>query len=458
MTNSVLAYFDHSLDAALGILHRPWFEQQLSAHLAGILFDSSPTWHALRNVVLAAGCRIEMSKTRPFHEAAQHAWHYFENALSVYARLLFFKTSIAGVQVLTLMAFYTQNISTPCLEYMLSADAVRLAFAKGLHRAPPSTQGLSLQEMDLCNSIFWAIFCLEKQIASQSGRPSAIDDDEVTCPLPVGGDAGSALNVPYCHCLIRLAQMSSKIEKRLSTAQCRHLNLESTMRVVQQLDFEMTNIKASLHDNFGLVLGDKPTTDATGGLHLEQYLHVQYAYFTAMLSIHTVLAYPWLRALVGARECSQESDAVLQSVQVVAKTSRAAVLLTENIRFNAQTPVPVAFFGPIYALISLFVCCLSSETTQSDLAIMEIGTGYFGRIYVSTDSLISVPFVRTLTTLVAERSAPLHARDDLTSNQQGIDDEFSRLGGADSTLDVEDWCTFLRTSPADQSSHLETFL
>lgn len=28
---------------------------------------------------------------------------YFENALAVYARLLFFKTSITGVQVLTLM-------------------------------------------------------------------------------------------------------------------------------------------------------------------------------------------------------------------------------------------------------------------------------------------------------------------------------------------------------------------
>lgn len=92
-----------SLDASLGILHRPWFEQQLSAHLAGTLDDPGPTWHALRNVVFAAGCRIEMSKSRSFQKAAKHAWGYFENALSVYARLLFFKTSIMGVQVLTLM-------------------------------------------------------------------------------------------------------------------------------------------------------------------------------------------------------------------------------------------------------------------------------------------------------------------------------------------------------------------
>ena len=99
----MVAYFDVSLDASLGILHRPWFEQQLAAHLAGVLYDQGPTWHALRNVVFAAGCRIEMCKSTSFKDATKHAWGYFENALSVYARLLFFKTSITGVQVLTLM-------------------------------------------------------------------------------------------------------------------------------------------------------------------------------------------------------------------------------------------------------------------------------------------------------------------------------------------------------------------
>jgi hypothetical protein len=44
-----------------------------------------------------------MSKTYSFQEASQRAWMYFENALAVYARLLFYKTSITGVQALTLM-------------------------------------------------------------------------------------------------------------------------------------------------------------------------------------------------------------------------------------------------------------------------------------------------------------------------------------------------------------------
>jgi hypothetical protein len=101
--NHPLAYFDTSLEGSLGILHRPWFEQQLAAHFAGLICDPGPTWHALRNVVFAIGCRIETRKSRSFQEAAKQAWAYFENALFVYARLLFFKTSITGVQALTLM-------------------------------------------------------------------------------------------------------------------------------------------------------------------------------------------------------------------------------------------------------------------------------------------------------------------------------------------------------------------
>jgi hypothetical protein len=104
-----LAYFDESLEGSFGILHRPWFEQQLAAHLAGLICDPDPTWHALRNLVFATGCRIEMCKSNSFREAAKRAWRYFENALSVYARLLFFKTSIVGVQVLTLMVSIAQN-------------------------------------------------------------------------------------------------------------------------------------------------------------------------------------------------------------------------------------------------------------------------------------------------------------------------------------------------------------
>ena len=109
-----LAYFDKALDASLGIVHRPWFEHELALHLEGVSRDSGPAWYSLRNIVLAAGCRIELSRSKSLLEASKLAWRFFENALSVYARLLFFRTSVIGVQALTLMVRTISRLRNQC--------------------------------------------------------------------------------------------------------------------------------------------------------------------------------------------------------------------------------------------------------------------------------------------------------------------------------------------------------
>jgi hypothetical protein len=72
-------------------------------------------------------------------------------------------------------------------------------------------------------------------------------------------------------------------------------------------------------------------------LNLEQHLYINYAYMTTLLSIHTVLAYPWIRTLVGVRVQAQYPDEVSRSSETVARVSRTALLLTEDIRFKAHT-------------------------------------------------------------------------------------------------------------------------
>lgn len=70
---------------------------------------------------------------------------------------------------------------------------------------------------------------------------------------------------------------------------------------------------------------------------MKHHLHVQYAYSTAMLSIHTTLAYPWTRASFGAHVQDRHGTAIEQSVRAAMNASRTAILLTEHIRFDAQT-------------------------------------------------------------------------------------------------------------------------
>ncbi|KAF2214723.1 hypothetical protein CERZMDRAFT_95115 [Cercospora zeae-maydis SCOH1-5] len=453
------AYFSEALDASLGVLYRPGFERQLTAHLSGTLSDHGPTWHALRNVVYAAGCRIELSKSRPFTEACQQAWIYFENALRVYARLLFYKTSIMGVQVLTLMAYYTQNIGTPCLEYMLSSDAVRLAFAKGLHRAARPAQGLTEQDIEQRNRIFWAIYCLEKQIATQSSRPSMIDDDEVTCSLPrFNACAGDAFHIAYCDGLVRVSRISSRIEKRLSAVQCSRMGQAATMQAVDQLHAELESVKNSLHDRYKLMLGSRMyVSSLPQGFKLEQLVYLQYAYLTALLSVHTIWAYPWIRAMLGLSAEDKFRDHVVRSAEIVARTSREVIVMTEHIHFRSQATVPVAFFAPMSAMISLFICCLDRGKGPLDLAIMDIGTGYFARLGLDTDFSPSAPFVRAITSLAHDFEGPVRDHDGPTRGDvvsvPNLGEDFwqSTILDADALMHLEDWSTFSRTSPAQMA-------
>jgi hypothetical protein len=172
-------------------------------------------------------------------------------------------------------------------------------------------------------------------------RQQAIDENEITCPLPTAGDTGSALSLAYCHSLIRISKVSSKIEKRLSAVRCVEQGPAVTIQTIAQFDTELADVKQSLRKSFGLALGDRITAlPPPGGLTTEQLLYIQYAYMTAILSIHTVLAYPWMRALIGVRSPNQFRDAIAQSVAAVIKCSREAILLTEYIHFTAQTTVP----------------------------------------------------------------------------------------------------------------------
>jgi hypothetical protein len=141
--------------------------------------------------------------------------------------------------------------------------------------------------------------------------------------------------------LIRTSQLSSKIEKMLSAVRCVEQGPAATVQTVQQLDNELLILKTSVSKEFGLSLGDRVSeTSPRCGLTMEQFLYVQYAYMTATLSVHTVLAYPWMRVLIGVGSRGQFRDAVARSVDAVKLCAREAIMSTEYIQFRTETQVP----------------------------------------------------------------------------------------------------------------------
>ncbi|KAK5162732.1 uncharacterized protein LTR77_011215 [Saxophila tyrrhenica] len=398
------AYFDQALDASLGIVQRTWFEKHLTAHQAGLVSDTSATWLALRSVVFAAGCRIELSKSQTFRKASKQAWRYFETALAVYARLIFLKTSIMGVQALTLMAV------------------------------------------------------------------QIIDDDEITCALPQHVNNGSASNLAYCHSLIRLSQLLSRSEKRLSTARYLRSGGKLLMEAIAELQGELDSVRDTLNQSFDLQLGQCLQPASLPPLvSLDQLLYLHYAYLNATLSIHTVLSYPWLRALTGLHSQETSEMQTNQSAESVARAARAAILLTEHINLRAHTTLPVAYFGPVYAMTSLFVYCLDEGADVCSLALLDVATGYFARLQLATGAVVPARVARELSSL-AHRYHQAPQDTSLNSTSSPNDPELAGGGlgaeyydqlwdpgdiGNPLPLDFEDWSALLPVSSEEDPINLE---
>ena len=102
-----------------------------------------------------------------------------------------------------------------------------------------------------------------------------------------------------------------------------------------------------------------------------------------------------------------------------------------------------------------------------DLALMDVCVGYFGRLHIATDSLISAPFVRVLTSLASQHATQVAAIQSAQATEDanaglhtvtGADDDFWGLDLLGNNFDLEDWGTFSMTSPGEPTAQVETLL
>ncbi|KAH0828549.1 putative fungal specific transcription factor [Fonsecaea pedrosoi] len=405
-------FFEAAPAARFGVVQQSWFESRLRAHLNGLDTSEDPAWYALRNIIYATGSRLHLAKTATFQEASQTSWEFFENALSMHTEILYFRSSLIGVQALSLMreAYFVDELGSPALEYMLCSNALRLACSKGLHRQAVASWGLTDQEACHRDWIFWAIYCLEKSIASRSGRPSITDDNDISCPIPVCGPTGSSVDVVYCNMLIRLSQLSSLVNKQLSSAQAFQLKPGETIKTVVALDQQLRALKDSMAYVFRV---DAPINPATlpSSIKLNQALHLQFMYYNLLSEIHNALTYPWSQTMLRPQDNFEDRKQVEASRSIVAEAARALILATKWVHLDANCPILLAFSAPIQAVIDLFIHILQapeSPTVQSDLSLLDIGAGHFARVEFATNSEISTSFVKQLASFA--RVAVKHAK------------------------------------------------
>ena len=104
---------------------------------------------------------------------------YLEGAYVLYAHIVAIPY-LTSVQALLLLIIVLKNRSKDGASWGILGQAIRIAQSIGLHRHVPSTSEID----DLHSRIWWTAYILERTMELETGRPSAIRDDECDQILP----------------------------------------------------------------------------------------------------------------------------------------------------------------------------------------------------------------------------------------------------------------------------------
>ena len=292
---------------------------------------------------------------------------------------------------------YVEGLGSPALEYMLCSGAVRAAQSKGLHRQPSRSWDLPESEILNRNWLFWAIYCCDKQIAFRSGRPSAIDDDNISCQIPAQVPAGSTSNVEVFRAIVRHAQISSQISKRLMSVKAFREKPSEFLRSVSDLHGQLMEFRDSLPPLLRPGRSLTLSQCAQSPTRLTQMFYLHFAYYGSMIATHVLLTYPWTSGRFRTESQPSFRNQISLSSTTVAEAARNIILNTRSLDVNAATPAFLAFYYPILAHINLFISVLkdsSSSTAESDVALLDTCAGHFGYLDYVTSSELAFPFVK----------------------------------------------------------------
>ncbi|OQV03055.1 Fungal specific transcription factor domain-containing protein [Cladophialophora immunda] len=420
------AYFDHCFESVFGVVYRPDFEARLHAHFrqGGAPSSSSlpggrggsgedVAWYALRNTVYAAGCRQLLLKdgSTPYADAQAEGFRYFQNALAVHTDLIYRPSGIEAIRAVTAMAFYVEAAANECFEYMMCANAVRLAQAKGLHRQPSKSLNLSENEAMHRSWLFWAIFSLEKLISFRSGRPSAIDDDNISCEIPRQAPPGSTIDVKFFTDAVKAARLASDMGSRLCSVQALRQNPAEIIEAANDIRRKAEEWREGVGADFQTP--GKPIQLALlrpnmRPLHI---IYLQVMYYLGIQSNYAIFAFPWVGSILGLDKHPHfQEQAAIRATQV-AEAARMLILIAKSMHIDATIPQWASFYFPLAGLTNLFVYILNGPDQPSalaDVALLDVAAGHYSHMEYLTASQRGSLFAREVACLAratVERAA-----------------------------------------------------
>ncbi|KAF4966842.1 hypothetical protein FSARC_5521 [Fusarium sarcochroum] len=256
--------------------------------------DSSPgnpSWWACINLVLALAHRFRSMRTYDTGYESTQAFGHIHNALAVVAELNIMHSNLAAVQALVGLAIVLQGTANPHPASVLTAAAIRLAQALGLHRQIPH-DSLPKNEIEQGRRVFWHAYLLDKDISLRMRQPFAQDDEDMDAELPSDNlfqppSLGGSNTTDLFRSRIGLAVIQGQVYKRLYSVQAARQSEIQRQEVAQELNSIIGYWKSGVD----IDIEDGPMAPLQAPLKIE-VLHLLILRFTyvsclVMIDVHT---------------------------------------------------------------------------------------------------------------------------------------------------------------------------
>ncbi|CCF58386.1 hypothetical protein KAFR_0E02330 [Kazachstania africana CBS 2517] len=154
--------------------------------------------------------------------------------------------NIETIKCLLLLGIYSFFEPKGSSSWTISGIIMRLVIALGLNRAPVSKKLKTMPaiEVESRYRVFWSAYCFERLISTCLGRMSAIDDDEISVPLPHAMYSDEKEDIDVTNTMITLRRIAGKIYKNVHSVHAgkQDLTIEERQKIIVDLREELDGI------------------------------------------------------------------------------------------------------------------------------------------------------------------------------------------------------------------------
>lgn len=172
-------------DPSIHIVNEDWFWRERERYMAEDEFTSSGYSLSLVNAMCAFGAAFT---SRPCPELPEDVPDFFATRAKILLDAELDAPRLCSIQALVVLSAVEALLTRDSRGWLTAGMAVRLALDQGLHQDPQNyvDRGIiSPAEAALRVEIWGGVYLHERMWSLYVGRPSALDDRQITVPLPM---------------------------------------------------------------------------------------------------------------------------------------------------------------------------------------------------------------------------------------------------------------------------------